>query len=93
MTTLERFSTALENADLTRPTGLVSDLIGLIAEATGLDAEVGELCTIDTGRHRPAVPAEVVGFREGRTLLMPLGELAGVGPGKARPPRPGRHCR
>ncbi len=32
-------------------------------------------------RHREAVPAEVVGFREGRTLLMPLGELQGIGPG------------
>ena len=27
------------------------------------------------------MPAEVVGFREGRTLLMPLGELQGIGPG------------
>ena len=25
--------------------------------------------------------AEVVGFRDGRTLLMPLGELHGIGPG------------
>ena len=25
--------------------------------------------------------AEVVGFRDGRTLLMPLGELTGIGPG------------
>ena len=34
--------------------------------------------TVVTGR---AVPTEVVGFRGGRTLLMPLGELAGIGPG------------
>ncbi len=27
------------------------------------------------------MPAEVVGFRDGRTLLMPLGEIVGVGPG------------
>jgi flagellum-specific ATP synthase len=59
----------------------VRDLIGLIVEATGLEAEVGEVCTIDTGRGRPAVPAEVVGFRAGRTLLMALGDATGVGPG------------
>ena len=57
------------------------DLIGLIVEATGLEAEVGEVCTIETGRGRPAVPAEVVGFRAGRTLLMPLGDATGIGPG------------
>ena len=39
-------------------------------EATGLRAEVGELCTIAAGRNRELVPAEVVGFREGRTLLI-----------------------
>ena len=57
------------------------DLIGLIIEATGLEAEVGEVCPIETGRGRSAVPAEVVGFRAGRTLLMPLGDAAGIGPG------------
>ncbi len=34
--------------------------------------------TVATGRR---VPTEVVGFRGGRTLLMPLGELSGIGPG------------
>ena len=57
------------------------DLIGLIVEATGLEAEVGEVCEIATGRGRAPVPAEVVGFRKRRTLLMPLGELHGIGPG------------
>jgi flagellum-specific ATP synthase len=72
---------ALREADLHRRHGRVRDLIGLIIEATGLEAEVGEVCSIDTGRGRPAVPAEVVGFRGGRTLLMPLGEPTGLGPG------------
>ena len=39
------------------------------------------MCTIETGRGRPSVPAEVVGFRAGRTLLMALGEAVGIGPG------------
>ena len=29
------------------------------------------------------VPAEVVGFRDGRMLLMPLGEMHGIGPGNS----------
>ena len=39
---------------LHRRHGRVIDLIGLIVEATGLEAEVGEVCSIDTGRGRAA---------------------------------------
>jgi flagellum-specific ATP synthase len=83
---------ALRDADLHRRHGRVRDLIGLIVEATGLEAEVGEVCTIDCGRGRAPVPAEVVGFRAGRTLLMALGEAAGIGPG-ARVSASGRPLR
>jgi flagellum-specific ATP synthase len=72
---------AIREADLARRHGFVSNLIGLIIEATGLQAEVGEVCLVGTDRNRAAVAAEVVGFRDGRTLLMPLGELHGIGPG------------
>jgi len=78
---LARHIEAVNRRDLHLRRGHVSELIGLIVEATGLEAEIGEVCQIDTGRGRAAVPAEVVGFRSGRTLLMPLGELHGVGPG------------
>jgi flagellum-specific ATP synthase len=78
---LQRLTAAIARADLHRRHGRVSDLIGLIVEATGLEAEVGEVCEIATGRGRAPVPAEVVGFRSRRTLLMPLGELHGIGPG------------
>ncbi len=80
---LEDAFRAVHDADLCGAYGRVSNLIGLVIEATGLRAEIGELCTIEPGRQRPAVPAEVVGFREGRTLLMPLGELTGIGPGNS----------
>jgi flagellum-specific ATP synthase len=80
---LDRAAERVADADLHERRGRVDDLIGLIVEATGLEAEVGEVCSIDAGRRRPAVPAEVVGFRAGRTLLMPLGEIHGIGPGKA----------
>ncbi len=78
---LGRLGQVLRDSDLGQRNGRVVDVIGLVIEATGLRAEVGELCHVHTGRARPSVPAEVVGFRSGRTLLMPLGELAGVGPG------------
>jgi flagellum-specific ATP synthase len=92
VTRLDGAAAALRDADLHRRHGRVRDLIGLIVEASGLEAEVGEVCSIETGRGRPAVPAEVVGFRAGRTLLMALGEAAGIGPG-ARVSATGRSLR
>ncbi|MGH2927574.1 MAG: FliI/YscN family ATPase [Solirubrobacteraceae bacterium] len=75
----------MADGDLARRRGRVRDLIGLIIEATGLQVEMGEICLVgddrDRGRGARPVPTEVVGFRGGRTLLMPLGELSGIGPG------------
>ena len=88
-TLLQRAADAALGADLARCHGRVSNLIGLVIEATGLQAEIGEVCMVSAAERgaggerggRETVPAEVVGFREGRTLLMPLGELHGIGPG------------
>jgi flagellum-specific ATP synthase len=79
--TLDHALGGLQRADLHARQGRVSNLIGLIVEATGVEAEIGELCMVETGRHSAPVPAEVVGFRDSRTLLMPLGEMHGIGPG------------
>jgi flagellum-specific ATP synthase len=79
--TLERYREAIREADLQRRRGRVKNLIGLVIEATGLRAQVGELCTIAFGRNAERVAAEVVGFRDGGTLLMPLGDMHGIGPG------------
>lgn len=70
---------ALAAADPLRPGGRVTDVVGLVIEATGPAAPVGALCDVATS-DGPTIPAEVVGFREGRALLMPLGHRAGVGP-------------
>src|SRR5947209_3918933 len=80
-TGLVRAIRAVQDADLSRRVGRVSDLIGLIIEATGVQVEIGEVCMVGDGRDRPSVACEVVGFRGGRTLLMPLGGLHGIGPG------------
>ncbi len=74
----------LRDCDPYRMNGRVAELIGLVVEARGPDARVGERCEILVGGRRLDVPpldAEVVGFRAGRTLLMPLGDPRGIGPG------------
>src|SRR5947209_349968 len=88
-TGLVRAIRAVQDADLSRRVGRVSDLIGLIIEATGVQVEIGEVCLVGGGRDRPAVATEVVGFRGGRTLLMPLGDLHGIGPGTSVHPTGG----
>src|SRR5262245_27003931 len=70
---------ALARVDPVRPGGRVTDVVGLVIEATGPAAPVGALCDVATN-DRTTIPAEVVGFRDGRALLMPLGQRAGVGP-------------
>ncbi len=43
---LEAASAVVGRADLHRRRGRVCDLIGLVVEATGLEAEVGEVCEV-----------------------------------------------
>ncbi len=76
-----RMADLVRHSDLHLRRGRVSDLIGLIVEATGLEAQVGEVCEVQAGRWAEPVKAEVVGFRSKRTLLMPLGDMQGIGPG------------
>ena len=59
--------------------GKVSRVSGMLVEAVGIPAAIGELCRIDRGV-RGGVEAEVVGFRGQHTLLMPHGDLHGIAP-------------
>ncbi|GAB7388218.1 flagellar protein export ATPase FliI [Bacillaceae bacterium] len=77
----EKYLRVLEGIDHVRLNGKVSQVIGLTVEAQGPDARIGELCLIHSSRKDEPVEAEVVGFRENRVLLMPLGELGEIGPG------------
>ncbi len=61
--------------------GRVTQVIGLTIEAQGLHAQIGQLCYIVSDDGKTETPAEVMGFRDKRTLLMPLGEMRGIGPG------------
>jgi ATP synthase in type III secretion protein N len=58
----------------------VTEVIGLVARAALPQAFMGELCLIYNSRSRIPVKAEVVGFQSGQVLLMPIGDLANIGP-------------
>ncbi|UZK68883.1 FliI/YscN family ATPase [Sphingomonas sp. S1-29] len=54
-----------------RVSGRLASFDGLLMEAVGLSLPVGTVCAVGSGKG--AVEAEVIGFRNGRTLLMNLG--------------------
>lgn len=61
--------------------GRVSQVVGLVIEGSGPVSSIGDAATIYPNDDSPPINAEVVGFREKKTLLMPLGDLRGVGIG------------
>lgn len=77
----DKYYFALERSDPIKINGKVSQVIGLVIESNGPSANLGELCYIFPKTGSPRIQAEVVGFKENRILLMPLGELGGIGPG------------
>jgi FliI/YscN family ATPase len=60
--------------------GRVSRVVGLLIESIGPQACVGDVCEVRRANTRP-VPVEVVGFRDGRLLAVPLGDTSGIQPG------------
>lgn len=76
---LASYHTRLRSIEPFQIRGRVVQVIGLTIEAEGIAPKLGELCWIETGSD--TIAAEVVGFRKNHSLLMPLGEMAGIQPG------------
>ncbi len=73
-------SDLLEQVEPLDITGRVAQAVGLVIEGTGARSTVGDICHITREDGKGVIPAEVVGFRGDRVLLMPLGEMQGIGP-------------
>jgi flagellum-specific ATP synthase/type III secretion protein N (ATPase) len=86
---INRFFHALSGLNARSLSGRVVQVVGLTIEAMGLVCEIGEVCAIHANGSGSLL-AEVVGFRNQRTLLMPLGEMQGIQPGS--PVHPSGTC-
>ncbi len=75
------YSGSIEELKTIHVRGKVTRIVGLIIEGHCPYATVGSLCEISSLDNSDIVLAEIVGFKESRALLMPLGELRGLGPG------------
>ncbi|MGN9161372.1 flagellar protein export ATPase FliI [Clostridium sulfidigenes] len=60
--------------------GVVKNIIGLTIEVKGVKGFVGEIFHIYNEENKSIV-CEVVGFKDGNLILMPLGNLIGISPG------------
>ncbi len=75
---LLRYRNAIAAAKPIRLHGKVTQVVGLVIEGYCPDTSIGAICEIRPRVGEP-IPAEVVGFRNHKALLMPLGDLRGVG--------------
>lgn len=77
----EAYRRSVEEAKTISVQGVVTQVIGMVIEGRGPGMAVGGIGEIDLKNNGSSIPAEVVGFRNDRVLLMPLGEMRGIEPG------------
>ena len=80
MIDLEKYSN-ITNKQLWVYTGEVTKVVGMGIESLGPMADIGDICYITTRKGDREIKAEVIGFKNQNLLLMPLGQLEGIGPG------------
>lgn len=70
----------LDKIEFSHPYGQVLSMTGLIIEGSIRPSSIGSLCKIHLSETQ-TIKAEVVGFKENTSLLMPLGNFKGIKPG------------
>ncbi len=78
---LGKYLKAIERIDPIKQSGKVTQVVGLLIESLGPAVSVGEICDLVYSRTAKPVKSEVVGFKEKKVLLMPLGPMLGISPG------------
>ncbi|MDR2883707.1 MAG: flagellar protein export ATPase FliI [Deferribacteraceae bacterium] len=79
MNSLQLLRTIKPTNDITY-SGHVTKIVGMMIEANGPLLGIGGRCSIHSSNGN-IIPAEIVGFKENRVILMPYGESDGIFPG------------
>lgn len=82
MINLNKYKEGIESADLIVNSGQISQIVGLTIESVGPYVNIGDLCKIQSGPGKN-LKAEVVGIKDNKVLLMPLGDMEGIGAGSS----------
>jgi flagellum-specific ATP synthase len=75
------FDPLIQKTRTVKTYGRVVQVIGLVVEGIGPLSAIGDMCCIREKGGGRIIPAEIVGFRDNKMLLMPLGEMRGIEPG------------
>ncbi len=77
-----RLSNLVQETETSEYSGTITQIVGMTVEADGPAASIGSVCRIlQNGSSVRETLAEVVGFKNNKVLLMPLGALSGMTPG------------
>ena len=79
---LDPYFTFLERMDPFLLAGHVTEMVGLLIESQGPAAAAGDFCEIHTAAGQ-RIRVQVIGFRNGKVLSMPLEETGGIQLGDA----------
>ncbi len=77
---LDIYKDTVETTNTIRACGIVKEVVGMVIEGQGPGVPIGGICSVEV-KSGNTIPAEVVGFRNNRVLLMPLGDMRGIEPG------------
>ncbi len=82
MSDVQNLIRSVDRLNMSESFGRICGVLGLMLEAVGLEkiTTIGTVCKI-TNREKEAVWAQILGFRDNKTLLMPFGPLEGIGIG------------
>lgn len=71
----------IANSDTVSHIGKIENIVGMAVEASGDKASIGDIGMIYSEGSDKHIPAEVVGFRDNKLLLMPYESISGISAG------------
>ncbi len=78
---ISKFKEILSQSSFMEMSGTVQKVVGMTIESRGPIVKMGDICKIYPHTDGEAVLAEVVGFKDQSVILMPFGDVAGIGAG------------
>src|SRR6516165_4186703 len=87
MLNLASYQTVIDSVPIQRDYGKVTHVTGFLIRGYMRGASVGTVCEIRPSSGAPSFSAEVVGFQDKEVLLMPLGDMHGLGLGSQIVPK------
>ncbi len=78
---ISRFKEVIAHGNFMEMSGVVKKVVGMTVESKGPLVKMGDICKIYPHGVEEAVLAEVVGFRDQSVILMPFGDVSGIGAG------------